>query len=163
MCSAGNDGREDNIESIVSGYDVLTDMSTAKNNFVVANAKNILYFASGTLLKRINESSSQGPTNDLRVKPDISGIGTSVLSTDVSSNLGVTNAYSSASGTSMAAPNISGSLVLLMEFFYQTTDELPLSSTLKALVIKSLDEEGPDLIWLGIMDSSKSAITILKT
>ena len=164
VCSAGNDGREDNIESIVSGYDVLTDMSTAKNNFVVANAKNIIYFASGALLKRINESSSQGPTNDLRVKPDISGIGTSVLSTDVSSNLGVTNAYSSASGTSMAAPNISGSLVLLMEFFYQTTDELPLSSTLKALVINnSLDagEEGPDpnFGW-GIMDSTKSAITI---
>ena len=164
VCSAGNDGLEDNFEAIVSGYDVLTDMSTAKNNFVVANAKNILYFSSGALLKRINESSSQGPTNDLRVKPDITGIGTDVLSSDLSSNLNVTNGYSSSTGTSMAAPNIAGSLLLLMEYFFDTKGELPLSSTLKALVINNALDAGdsgpdPNFGW-GIMDSSKSAVTI---
>lgn len=164
VCSAGNEGLEDNIESSVAGYDVLTDMSTAKNNMVVANAKNIVYFQSGATLKRINESSSQGPTNDLRVKPDISGIGTLVKSSTVSNNLNETNLYSTSSGTSMAAPNISGSLVLLQEFYNETKGELPLSSTLKALTINTaLDagDDGPDpnFGW-GIMDSMKSAITI---
>ncbi len=164
VCSAGNEGLEDNFESAVAGYDVLTDMSTAKNNMVVANAKNILYFQSGATLKRINESSSQGPTNDFRVKPDISGIGTQVISSTVSNNLNEMNLYSTSSGTSMAAPNISGSLVLLQEFYNQTKGELPLSSTLKALTINTaLDagDDGPDpnFGW-GIMDSMKSAITI---
>jgi beta-lactamase class A len=164
VCSAGNEGLEDNFESSVAKHDVLTDMSTAKNNMVVANAKNILYFQSGATLKRINESSSQGPTNDFRVKPDISGIGTEVTSSTISNNLNEMNLYSSASGTSMAAPNISGSLVLLQEFYHETKGELPLSSTLKALTINTaLDagDDGPDpnFGW-GIMDSMKSAITI---
>ena len=164
VCSAGNEGLEDNFESAVAKHDVLTDMSTAKNNMVVANAKNILYFQSGATVKRINESSSQGPTNDLRIKPDISGIGTQVTSSTVSSNLNQTNLYSTSSGTSMAAPNISGSLVLLQEFYHETKGELPLSSTLKALTINTaLDagDDGPDpnFGW-GIMDSMKSAINI---
>tara|TARA_B100000989_G_scaffold297407_1_gene283098 strand:+ start:748 stop:2658 length:1911 start_codon:yes stop_codon:yes gene_type:complete len=164
VCSAGNEGRENNTESSVVGYDVLTDMSTAKNNIVVANAKNILYFQSGATLKRINESSSQGPTNDFRIKPDISGIGTEVRSCIVGNNLNQKDLYSIASGTSMAAPNISGSLVLLQEFYNETKGELPLSSTLKALTINTaLDagDDGPDpnFGW-GIMDSMKSAITI---
>lgn len=164
VCSAGNDGLEDNIESSVAGYDVLTDMSTAKNNMVVANAKNTLYFQSGTTLQRINESSSQGPTNDLRIKPDISGIGTQVYSSTVSSNLNQTNLYSTSSGTSMAAPNIAGSLVLLQKYYYQTKGELPLSSTLKAITINTASDAGdvgpdPNFGW-GIMDSMKSAIAI---
>jgi beta-lactamase class A len=164
VCSAGNEGLEDNFESAVAKHDVLTDISTAKNNMVVANAKNIIYFQSGATLKRINESSSQGPTNDFRVKPDISGIGTEVTSSTISNNLNEMNLYSSASGTSMAAPNISGSLVLLQEFYHKTKGELPLSSTLKALTINTaLDagDDGPDpnFGW-GIMDSMKSAITI---
>lgn len=164
VCSAGNEGREDNIESSVYGYDVLTDMSTAKNNMVVANAKNTVYFQSGITIQRINESSSQGPTNDLRIKPDISGIGTQVFSSTVSSNLNRTNLYSTSSGTSMAAPNIAGSLVLLQEYYYQTKGELPLSSTLKAITINTASDAGdvgpdPNFGW-GIMDSMKSAITI---
>ena len=164
VCSAGNEGREDNIESSVYGYDVLTDMSTAKNNMVVANAKNTVYFQSGVTIQRINESSSQGPTNDLRIKPDISGIGTQVFSSTVSSNLNQTNLYSTSSGTSMAAPNIAGSLVLLQEYYYQTKGELPLSSTLKAITINTASDAGdvgpdPNFGW-GIMDSMKSAITI---
>lgn len=164
VCSAGNEGREDNIESSVYGYDVLTDMSTAKNNMVVANAKNTVYFQSGITIQRINESSSQGPTNDLRIKPDISGIGTQVFSSTVSSNLNQTNLYSTSSGTSMAAPNIAGSLVLLQEYYYQTKGELPLSSTLKAITINTASDAGdvgpdPNFGW-GIMDSMKSAITI---
>ena len=164
VCSAGNEGLENNIESSVAGYDVLTDMSTAKNNIVVANAKNTLYFQSGFTLQRINESSSQGPTNDLRIKPDISGIGTQVISSTVSSNLNQTNLYSTFSGTSMAAPNIAGSLVLLQEYYYQTKGELPLSSTLKAITINTASDAGdvgpdPNFGW-GIMDSMKSAITI---
>tara|TARA_X000000950_G_scaffold170337_1_gene207696 strand:+ start:5672 stop:7579 length:1908 start_codon:yes stop_codon:yes gene_type:complete len=167
ICSAGNDGTYINTDSVISRYDKLTDMSTAKNNLVVANAKKILYFESGFELIRINESSSQGPTNDLRIKPDISGIGTNILSTDLNTNnITVTNLYSRKTGTSMAAPNISGSMVLLQEYFYNTQGRLPLSSTLKALVINSAKEAGdsgpdPNFGW-GIMDASKSSQIITR-
>ena len=51
-----------------------------------------------------------------------------------------------------------------MEYFFDTNGELPLSSTLKALVINNALDAGdsgpdPNFGW-GIMDSSKSAVTI---
>ena len=167
ICSAGNDGTYNNTDSVINRHDKLTDMSTAKNNLVVANAKKILYFESGFELIRINESSSQGPTNDFRIKPDITGIGTNILSTDLNTNnINTTNLYSRKTGTSMAAPNISGSVVLLQEYFFNTQGRLPLSSTLKALVINSAKEAGdsgpdPNFGW-GIMDSAKSAQIITR-
>lgn len=167
ICSAGNDGTYNNTDSVINRHDKLTDMSTAKNNLVVANAKKILYFESGFELIRINESSSQGPTNDFRIKPDITGIGTNILSTDLNTNnINTTNLYSRKTGTSMAAPNISGSVLLLQEYFFNTQGRLPLSSTLKALVINSAKEAGdsgpdPNFGW-GIMDSAKSAQIITR-
>ena len=54
---------------------------------------------------------SWGPTPDLNFKPHISGIGGNVWSTQND------NKYRSMSGTSMAAPNISGLSALLMESY----------------------------------------------
>lgn len=154
--SAGNDGRNNNPEPIYAGYDKLTDNSTAKNNLVVANARDIWNYSGGQLIQ-INAGSSQGPTNDLRIKPDIAGNGTSLLSTYTGSD----TAYATASGTSMASPNVAGSLILLQEYYFKTTGEIPLSSTIKALVFngaKDAGDVGPDPIFgWGFLDMKKSS------
>ena len=54
---------------------------------VVANASNPYILPNGNLLVlNINPSSSQGPTDDGRIKPDISGDGTSVFSCSADTN-----------------------------------------------------------------------------
>ncbi|WP_421020008.1 S8 family serine peptidase, partial [Klebsiella pneumoniae] len=53
--------------------------------------------------------SSWGPTDDGRIKPDLVADGVSVTSTGGNS----TTSYATLSGTSMAAPNTTGSLLLL--------------------------------------------------
>ena len=76
--SAGNDGITSYVGGLVSGYDKLTGDKTSKNNLVIANASPTVFF--GTLNLSINSGSSQGPTDDLRVKPDIAADGTNLYS-----------------------------------------------------------------------------------
>ena len=154
--SAGNDGRNINPNAIYVGYDKLTDNSTAKNNLVVANGRDIWRFTGGEYI-RINDGSSQGPTNDLRIKPDITGNGTTLYSTSTASD----SSYSTATGTSMSSPNVAGSLILLQEYLFQTTGQIPLSSTIKALIFNSASDAGdpgpdPTFGW-GFLDMLKSA------
>jgi PKD repeat protein len=89
--------------------------------------------------------SSWGPTDDGRIKPDIVGPGVNILSTIAEGN----NEYGQQSGTSMAAPAISGSLILLQEQYSKSTGGLfMLASTLKGLIIHTAHEagqhDGPD-------------------
>ncbi|HUF86819.1 MAG TPA: S8 family serine peptidase [Thermohalobaculum sp.] len=64
----------------------------------------------------LNPFSSRGPVSDGRIKPDITGIGSRVASSYVDpNNRDSTNAYASASGTSMSAPFISGVIALMLE------------------------------------------------
>ena len=165
VCSVGNDGNEKNFSSLYQNFDLLTDNSTAKNNLVVANAQNTLYFASGTKIIRINSSSSRGPTNDLRIKPDITAIGTNVLSTEyLSSNPNTLDEYSRKSGSSMSSPNAAGAALLLQEYYSNTKNKIPLSSTIKALIINTAVDAGdsgpdPTFGW-GLLNTKESAIII---
>src|SRR5690606_15629273 len=61
--------------------------------------------------------SSWGPVDDGRVKPDLVGMGVNVFSTALS-NEGQSDSYTTLSGTSMAAPNATGSLLLLQELYH---------------------------------------------
>ena len=101
VVAAGNDGNANSYNGAPldgnSSYDKLTGHSTSKNNLVVANAQDANVSADGTLVSvSINSSSSEGPTDDYRIKPDITGNGTGVYSTYESSD----TAYNSITGTS---------------------------------------------------------------
>lgn len=107
---------------------------SAKNNILVANI---------TSTEAISGSSSFGPVQDGRVKPEISAMGTSVFST-VSAPLN----YDIYSGTSMATPGVSGSVSLLVQRFKQlNAGALPPSTLIKNVILNTandLGNPGPD-------------------
>jgi hypothetical protein len=144
-----------------NGYDVISTTGNAKNVLTVG-AVNPLPFGPSKG-KGISSAffSSWGPTDDGRIKPDIVGNGVNVLS------VGVDNptAYLTLSGTSMAAPNITGSLYLLQEYYAQKNGgNFMHAATLKGLVCQTAFDAGnvgPDYVYgWGLLDTKKAAQAI---
>ncbi|NBW28373.1 MAG: T9SS C-terminal target domain-containing protein [Flavobacteriaceae bacterium] len=162
VLSAGNDGLSNaNPDPIAFGYDKLTGNKVSKNNMVVANAQDAVVAANGTLTSvAINTSSNQGPTDDNRIKPDITGNGTSVTSTNSTSDTSTTTM----SGTSMASPNVAGTLLLLQQHYKNLTTSFMKASTLKGLACHTADDAGnigPDPVFgWGLLNAKKAAETI---
>ncbi|WP_046745733.1 S8 family serine peptidase [Kordia zhangzhouensis] len=165
VVAAGNDGNQNSYNGSPldgnSSYDKLTGHSTAKNNLVVANAQDANIDGSGNLVSvSINSSSSEGPTDDYRIKPDITGNGTSVYSTYETSD----TAYNSITGTSMASPNVAGSLLLLQQHANNTNGSYMRAATLKGLALHTADDagsNGPDAIFgWGLLNAKRAAETI---
>ncbi|MGL2965329.1 S8 family serine peptidase [Flavobacterium sp. XGLA_31] len=162
VAAAGNDGfNDDNPNPLAFGYDKLTGNKTAKNNLVVANAEDAVVATNGTLTSvAINGSSSQGPTDDMRIKPDITGNGTELTSTSSTSN----TATASLTGTSMASPNVAGTLLLLQQHYKNLTNNFMRAATLKGLACHTADdagEVGPDPIFgWGLLNAKKAAETL---
>ena len=161
VASAGNDGQVTNANPSTPGYDKLTGNKVSKNNLVVANAQDAVIGANGTLtLVTINSSSSQGPADDFRIKPDITGNGTNVYSTYETSN----TAYGTISGTSMASPNVAGTLLLLQQHYKNVNNRFMKAATLKALACHTADDvgrPGPDAVYgWGLLNAKKAAETI---
>lgn len=165
VVAAGNDGNDNTANTNPIGgnsnYDKLNGTSTCKNNLVVANAQDANVDAAGNLISvSINSSSSEGPTDDLRIKPDITGNGTSVYSTYESSN----SAYASISGTSMASPNVTGTLLLLQEHYNNLNGGYMRAATLKGLALHTADDAGstgPDAVFgWGLLNAKRAAETI---
>lgn len=164
VVAAGNDGNTNYNGAPLAGnsaYDKLTGHATSKNNLVVANANDANVDANGNLISvSINSSSSEGPTDDYRIKPDITGNGTSVYSTYETSN----TAYGTITGTSMASPNVAGSLLLLQQHYNNLNSGFMRAATLKGLVLHTADDAGsagPDAIFgWGLLNAKKAAETI---
>ena len=159
--SAGNDGNVIYEGGFEDGIDKLTGNKTAKNVLVVANSRIILVDSNTGEFTgaSINPSSSQGPTDDGRIKPDITGLGTDILSSAPDGG------YASATGTSMSAPNVTGSALLLQELYNNLENKFMLASTLKGLISVTADDEGevgpdPYFGW-GVMNTKRSAEAIL--
>lgn len=162
VAAAGNDGdNTDNANPNTFNLDKLTGNKTAKNNLIVANAQDAVVASNGTLTSvAINSSSSQGPTDDFRIKPDITGNGTELTSTASQSN----SATASLSGTSMASPNVAGTLLLLQQHYKNLTNSFMRSATLKGLACHTADDAGvvgPDPIFgWGLLNAKKAAETL---
>lgn len=166
VTAAGNAGLNDEANGQpLNGnqeYDKLAaDFATCKNGLTVANAQDAEVTSDGELINVLmNGESSQGPTDDLRIKPDITGNGTSVYSTKDLSN----TSYGYASGTSMATPNVAGTLLLLQQHYNETNGNYMKAATLKGLALHTADDMemiGPDAIsgW-GLLNAKKAAQTI---
>ncbi|GAA4827636.1 GEVED domain-containing protein [Algivirga pacifica] len=165
VVAAGNDGNDNSSNASPLGgnsaFDKLTGHSTSKNNMVVANGQDANVNNDGTLNSIvINSGSSEGPTDDLRIKPDITGNGTGVLSTYDNSD----DAYNSISGTSMASPNVAGTLLLLQQHYKNVSGSFMKAATLKGLALHTADDAGiagPDAVYgWGLMNAKVAAQVI---
>lgn len=119
------------------GYDCLPQDSTGKNILVVGAAEDFVTTRpSGAAA--MTSFSSWGPTDDGRIKPDISANGSGLTSPVSNSD----TSYGTWSGTSMASPTAAGTIALLGQHFRNVLGTQPRSATMRALVIHSADDIG---------------------
>lgn len=141
------------------GYDTLPPGQVAKNIITVAAVEDLTTGYSQASDVVMSSFSSWGPTDDGRIKPDLSANGVSLYS---SSHSGAAS-YTTMSGTSMASPNTTGSLILLRQHYQNLfTGANMRSATLKALAIHTADEAGahpgPDYSFgWGLVNVEKAA------
>jgi len=136
-----------------TGYDCLAGPAVAKNPIVVGALKDDSTTPA--------DFSAFGPTDDGRIKPDLMANGVSVYSSVTGSN----SSYGTKTGTSMAAPAVTGSIALMKELLGSAKYQ---ASTLKAILLHTADnfigpKSGPDYKtgW-GRMNTERAA-NVIKT
>jgi serine protease AprX len=137
--AAGNDRNNGDFPQIFikSGYDLLTGMGNSKNVIVVAAVEEVPSYVNADSVV-MSAFSNWGPTDDGRIKPDISAKGVSVFSTISSSN----NAYGTLDGTSMATPAVTGMVLLLQKHYNNLNASYMRASTVRGLICHSAKEAG---------------------
>ena len=138
-------------------WDCISYHKISKNVLTVGAVNDISDGYNGANSVNISSFSSVGPVDDGRIKPDIVANGVGLFSS-VSSSI---EAYDSYSGTSMAAPSVTGSLILVQQWYQERQDTLMQAATLKALAIHAADEagehDGPDYRYgWGLMNTSRA-------
>jgi hypothetical protein len=166
--SAGNDrGEWDGSSTLhpqdggADGYDCISHKGNAKNVLTVGSVNDIIGGYTQPSDVTLASSSSTGPCDDSRIKPDIVGNGINLYSSVDNNN----TSYDSYSGTSMASPNVTGSLLLLQEHYNESFGSFMKAATLKALAIHTADEcgpnEGPDYKFgWGLLNTGEAANVI---
>ncbi|MES2544881.1 MAG: S8 family serine peptidase [Bacteroidota bacterium] len=167
--SAGNDGLDNSSNGSPLGgnssYDKLNGRKTTKNGLSVANGFAANVNINGTFVSmNIGSYSSQGPTDELRIKPDITAYGGGDSNVVFSSNSTSDTAYTSLAGTSMASPSVVGCVLLLQQHYNKLKGAFMKSATVKGLILHTADDSGatgpdPRFGW-GCINSKKAAETI---
>ena len=146
--AAGNDRNDegDGSKSPDGPYNIIGPSAASKNVITVGAISGFdEYVDDNSIL--MSSFSSWGPTDDGRIKPDIVADGVDLLST---SSSGV-ESYTVLSGTSMAAPNVTGTLAVLQQYYRENADTFLTSASLKSLIIHSAREagisQGPDMVY----------------
>ena len=129
----------------ISSNDSYGSISTDKNAKNVLTVGAVFGIPSGYNRKEdvvMSDFSSWGPTDDGRIKPDITAHGVSVYAPIATND----SSYDYQNGTSMAAPGAAGSLLLLQELSHRFTvngaPRILKSATVKGLAIHTANEAG---------------------
>jgi hypothetical protein len=151
------------------GFDSLNPRAAAKNPLIIGSIDAMPNGYEGPESVQLSSFSSHGPTDDGRIKPELVAKGRSLKSSHNSSN----TAYATYSGTSMAAPTVTGTVALLQKLFIDghPDDEsdrggrLPLASSMRAALIHTALEageaQGPDYRFgFGLVDAQEAALLI---
>jgi hypothetical protein len=162
--AAGNDRNDsgDGSKPPDGPYNTIGPEGVAKNVLAVGAVRKLTEPYKNPWDVVMSNFSSWGPVNDGRIKPDIVGAGVSLFST-----IAEDNNYDTYSGTSMASPNVTGSLLLLQQLYSEINDgNYMKSATLKGLAIHTAREAGgsagPDYQFgWGLLDTEKAARMIL--
>ncbi|UVD80159.1 MULTISPECIES: S8/S53 family peptidase [Myroides] len=166
VIAAGNDlGVADIVNPTKNGVNLLVGYSTAKNPIVVAALD------PGVPEQNFQTNfSSTGPTNDFRVKPDITADGVNIFSTAFVNPLvkGISiqdNLYTNLSGTSMATPVVTGVLSLWQQWAIEKKGFPLKAATLKAVMIQSAQKielyDGPSYRYGWGLLNAKSGVELL--
>jgi len=94
--------------------------------------------------------SSRGPTDDGRIKPDLSSPATKAPTGIRTTTITPLNCYNNGSGTSFSAPAVSGSVILIYEDYNNFYGHDPLPSTVRAILYhtaEDLGNIGPDYMY----------------
>ncbi len=147
------DGGED-------GFGSIGPVAAAKNILAVGAVRDLPDGVTDRDEVEITGFSVFGPTDDGRIKPDIVANGQALYST----YSGNDSAYRSLSGTSMSAPNTTGSLALLQEHNHNVHATYLNAASLKGLVLHTASDAGnpgPDYShgW-GVMNTAEAAKVI---
>jgi Subtilase family/Secretion system C-terminal sorting domain/CUB domain len=145
-----------------NGYDLLAGMGLSKNAITVAAIHEVPVYT-GPASVELAYFSSWGPTDDGRIKPDVSAKGWGTFSSVDSSPA----SYDTYSGTSMAAPSVTGTLLLWQQYYNEKNGNFMKAATLRGLMIHSADEAGdapgPDYRFgWGLINAEKAASVIGK-
>ncbi|WP_438969041.1 S8 family serine peptidase [Nonlabens sp.] len=159
VSSAGN-SRNTGVNPSDGGYDLLTSRSNAKNNLVVGATEGVANYTGPSSVSMSNFS-SWGPTDDGRIKPDISTKGVAMYSTSELSD----TQYSFRSGTSMSSPAVAAGAILLQQYYNSLNNNYMKAATLKGLMLHTADEagrfDGPDYAFgWGLLNTEKAATAI---
>lgn len=120
-----------------------------------ASAKNTITVGATDGADSMSDFSSWGPTKDGRLKPELVAKGVSTISCNLN------NAYSIKSGTSMAAPVVTGGIALITEHFRALQGRSPRPDELKGILTMTaldLGPTGPDYSYgYGLLDVDAAA------
>lgn len=150
--SAGNTGNEDCGYGAGAGWGNITGgVKMGKNVLTVANVDADDYLSS---------TSSRGPANDGRIKPDISANGDAQVSTQPN------NTYAAANGSSAAAPGVAGVLAQLYDAFEDGhPNTFPNSALVKSILLNTADDlgnAGPDFSYGFGRINARRALNVLQ-
>ena len=170
IVAAGNDQLDSRkLNPTKNGKDMLLGTAVSKNAVVVAAVNQVTNYA-GPFSVVTASFSSNGPTNDFRIKPDISAKGVGVYSTvyanPTTGSIVDNNLYDVSSGTSMAAPAVTGVFALWQQWGIEKSDMALKSATIRALMAHTADEAGiapgPDHIFGWGLINAKAGVRVLE-
>ncbi|MEJ1221587.1 S8 family serine peptidase [Sediminicola sp. 1XM1-17] len=139
------------------GFDLMLGFAASKNGVTVAAADTRINSDGSLASATVTNYSNFGPMDDSRIKPDIAGGGNNIYAANSSS----TTSYDTSSGTSMATPGITGSMLLLQQYYERLNATFMKAATLKGIVLHTADDvdaPGPDFkMGWGVMNAKKAA------
>lgn len=140
------------------GYDCIDQHGVPKNILTIGAVNDIPGGWTSPADVVQSSFSSWGPTDDGRIKPDLVANGVQLYSTTNTGN----SDYLTIDGTSMSTPNVTGTLVLLQDYYQTMRGGTMSSAAIKGLVINTANEaganDGPDYQngW-GLLNASGAA------
>ncbi len=160
MCTGASNNGNNGYNPDGSRYDLLASNKLGKNSIVVGACYDVVSYINPFSVEQA-PFTSWGPSDDWRIKPDITAVGTDSYSTREASNLN----YGTGQGCSYAGPVVAGGLALLQQHYHDKNGVYMKAATAKGLILSTTNEagsyDGPDFSngW-GLFNATKAAEVI---